>query len=65
MYYITDTRNDKDQVGAHKQAYIDYSDVFDQPQKISNTILVNTPPAHLTVKAQVYITGTGGLAHAG
>ena len=28
-------------------------------------ILVNTPTAHLTVKAQVYITGTGGVAHAG
>ena len=27
-------------------------------------ILVNTPPAHLTVKAQVYITGIGGVAHA-
>jgi len=28
-------------------------------------ILVNTPTAHRTVKAQVYITGTGGVAHAG
>ena len=27
-------------------------------------ILVNTPTTHLTVKAQVYITGTGGVAHA-
>jgi hypothetical protein len=27
--------------------------------------LVNTTTAHLTVKAQVYITGTGGVAHAG
>jgi hypothetical protein len=26
--------------------------------------IVNTPTAHLTVKAQVYITGTGGVAHA-
>ena len=26
--------------------------------------MVNAPPAHLTVKAQVYITGTGGVAHA-
>ena len=26
--------------------------------------LVNRPPAHLTVKAQVYITGIGGVAHA-
>ena len=26
--------------------------------------MVNTPPAHLTVKAQVYITDTGGVAHA-
>jgi hypothetical protein len=25
-------------------------------------ILVNTPTAHLAVKAQVYITGTGGVA---
>jgi hypothetical protein len=23
--------------------------------------MVNTPPAHLTVKAQVYITGIGGV----
>ena len=28
-------------------------------------ILVNTPTAHLTVKAQVYITAIGGVAHAG
>ena len=27
-------------------------------------ILVNTPTTHLTVKAQVYIMGTGGVAHA-
>ena len=27
-------------------------------------ILVNTHTTHLTVKAQVYITGTGGVAHA-
>ena len=26
--------------------------------------MVNTPPAHITVKAQVYITGIGGVAHA-
>ena len=26
--------------------------------------IVNTPTAHLTVKAQVYITGIGGVAHA-
>ena len=27
-------------------------------------ILVNTPPAQLTVKAQVYTTGLAGVAHA-
>ena len=27
-------------------------------------ILVNTPTAHRTVKAQIYRTGTGGVAHA-
>ena len=26
--------------------------------------MVNTPPAHLTVKAQVYSSGIGGVAHA-
>jgi hypothetical protein len=41
-----------------------YSDVFDEPLQISNMILVNTPTAHRTVKAQVYRTGTGGVAHA-
>ena len=43
---------------------MDYSDVFDEPLQTSNTILVNTPTAPLTVKAQVYIMGTGGVAHA-
>ena len=27
--------------------------------------MVNTPPAHLTVKALVYTTGTGGVAQIG
>ena len=27
--------------------------------------IVNTPTTHLTVKARVYRTGTGGVAHAG
>jgi hypothetical protein len=26
--------------------------------------MVNTPTAHLSVKAKVYITGMGGVAHA-
>jgi len=26
--------------------------------------VVNTPPAHLTVKALIFITGTGGMAYA-
>ena len=26
--------------------------------------MVNTPPAHLTVKALIFITGTGGMAYA-
>ena len=43
---------------------MNYSDVFDEPLQTSNTILVNTPPSHLTVKAPVYITAIGGVAHA-
>jgi hypothetical protein len=27
--------------------------------------MVNTPPAHLTVKAKVYIKGKGGVDHIG
>ena len=64
MYYISHTRNDKDQVGAFKQAYYITQTLLMVPSKQSQEYWVNTPTAHLTVKVRVYITGIGGVAHA-
>ena len=58
MYYISYTRNDKDQAPVSQPIYITQTFLM-KPLLISNKILVNTPPAHLTVKAQAFSKRAG------